>query len=102
MTAIRLICNVLADPNTIEAIALSIEGCIGATPIVKKDRNALELTTIRTVNIYSPLSRDQVQLQIIQSTHGRLDLAPTIIGSHASLNESHTAPAHSFGIRGVF
>ena len=50
--------NVLANPDTIAVIALSIKGCVGVILIVKKGRNALELSVIRKVNIYSALNRE--------------------------------------------
>ena len=78
-TVMKGIClhpNALANPDTMAVIALSIEGCVGVIPIIKKDQNALKLTTIRKVNIYSVLNREQVQLQIIKSMCKKFDLTP--------------------------
>ena len=72
----------MANPDAMAVIALSIEVCVGVTPMVKKVRNALELTVIRKVNIYSALNREQVQLQIIQSMLKSVDLTSILCADH--------------------
>ena len=60
MSGIRLHLSILSEPDIIRVIALSVEGCMGAIPIVKLGRNALQLTLTQKANVHSTLNREQV------------------------------------------